>query len=122
MKLAGEQVLLRMHLSNFVKWHGGPLYEALVEKARREHLSGATVLSGIHGYFGAGPLLGGHPHALAVERPVVIEIVDQTSAIDRFLAEAEPMLRDHAVLVTKERAHVVHYGGGSREARHDARE
>jgi PII-like signaling protein len=87
-KLEGEQVLLRMHLSNFAHWHTGPLYEALVEKARKEHLAGATVLSGVYGYVDRAGILGEHPHALP----------------------------GHHVLVTLERAHVVHYRGGEKRA------
>ncbi len=116
MKLEGEQVLLRMHMSNFVRWHTGPLYEALVGRARREHLAGATVLSGIYGYVDRGRVLGEHPNALQVERPVVVEIVDCEEALLGFLAAVEPMLAGHRVLVTLERAHVVHYRGGEREA------
>ena len=112
MRLEGEQVLLRMHLSNFAKWHAGPLYEALVAKAQREQLSGATVLAGFYGFIGTGPVLGLHPHALQVERPVVVEIVDREDALQRFLAQVEPMLVGHQVMVTLERAHVVHYRGG----------
>lgn len=117
MKLEGEQFLLRMHLSNFVKWHTGPLYEALVGRARREHLAGATVLSGFYGFVGGGPILGEHPNALQVERPVVVEFVDGEETLRRFLAGVQPMLGGHRVLVTLERAHVVHYRGGEREAR-----
>ncbi len=112
MKLEGEQVLLRMHLSNFAKWHLGPLYEALVSEARGEHLAGATVLSGIYGYVDRGHLLGEHPNALQVERPLVLEIVDEEPKLQRFLERTEPMVRGHHVLVTLERAHVVHYRGG----------
>jgi len=114
-KLEGEQVLLRMHLSNFAKWHTGPLYEALVGKARHEHLAGATVLSGIYGYVDRGLLLGEHPNALQVERPVVVEIVDQEDKLQRFLDIVEPMITGHHVLVTLERAHVVHYRGGEKK-------
>lgn len=117
MKLEGEQVLLRLHLRNFAKWRTGPLYEAIVGKARREHLAGATVLSGVYGYVEHGKILGDHPHALQVERPVVVEIVDGEASLQRFLALIEPMLAGHVVRVTMERAHVVHYrGGGKKEA------
>ena len=112
MKLEGEQVLLRMHLSNFARWHTGPLYEALVEKARRERLSGATVLAGFYGFVGQGAMLGAHPHALQVERPVVVEIVDREEALQRYLTVVEPMLAGHTVLVTLERARVIHYRSG----------
>jgi uncharacterized protein len=109
----GERTLLRMHMSNFARWHAGPLYEALVERARRERLSGATVLAGFQGFVGAGPVLGGHPHAVQVERPVVVEIVDAEDRLQRFLAAVEPMLASHPVLVTLERAQVVRYGGAA---------
>jgi len=113
-KLEGEQVLLRLHLSNFAKWHMGPLYEALVGKARHEHLAGATVLAGVYGYVDHGHILGEHPNALQVERPVVVEIVDQEEKLLRFLEMVEPMITGHHVLVTLERAHVVHYRGGEK--------
>jgi len=114
-KLEGEQVLLRMHLSNFAQWHMAPLYEALVGKARHEHLAGATVLSGIYGYVDRGRILGEHPNSLRVERPVVVEIVDEEAKLHRFLETVEPMLTGHHVLVTLERAHVAHYRGGEKE-------
>jgi PII-like signaling protein len=105
-----------MHLSNFDQWHTGPLYEALVGAARREHLAGATVLSGVYGYIERGHLLGEHPNAVQVERPVVVEFVDREDKLRRFLATAERMIRGHTILITLERAHVVHYRGGEREA------
>jgi PII-like signaling protein len=114
-KLEGEQVLLRLHLSNFDKWHTGPLYEAVVGKARKEHLAGATVLWGVYGYVEHGRILGDHPNALQVERPVVVEIVDSEDVLMKFLATIEPMLAGHAIRVTMERAHVVHYRGGDKE-------
>lgn len=115
MKLEGEQVLLRMHLSNFAKWRLAPLYEALVGKARKEHLAGATVLSGIYGYVDGGDILGGHPQAFQVERPVVVEVVDQEEKLLHFLETAGPMITGHHVLLTLERARVVHYRGGDKE-------
>ena len=115
MKLEGEQALLRLHMSNFDKWHTGPLYEAIVEKARRDHLAGATVLSGVYGYVEHGRILGEHRRVLQVERPVVVEIVDGEETLRRFLATIEPMLAGHAVRMTLERAHVVHYRGGGKE-------
>jgi uncharacterized protein len=108
----GELALLRIHLSNFLKRRGRPIYEELVERARREHLSGATVLAGTSGYFGAGPILGDHPGAMAVERPVIVEIVDRPEALENFLEGVEPLLLGQPAIVTLERARVV-LGGGS---------
>ena len=116
MKLDSEQVLLRLHLSNFEKWHTGPLYEALVGRAHKERLAGATVLAGSYGYVERGRILGGHPGALQDEHPVVVEIVDRDEVVRAFLEAVAPMLDRHPVLVTLERAHVVHYRGGGKEA------
>ena len=112
MKLEGERALLRIHLSNFLKRRGRPLYEEIVETARRERLAGATVLAGTSGYFGSGPMLGDHPQALAVERPVIVEIVDDFVALERFLDGVEALLRDEPAIVTMERARVTRYGTG----------
>lgn len=62
-----------------------PLYEALVESARREGLASATVIRGIEG-FG----LRRHLHAsrlidISDDLPIIVEIVDTDGAIRRFL-------------------------------------
>lgn len=107
MKQVEEHGLLRLHLTNFERRHGQPLHEAIVGRARHEGLAGATVLAGSSGYVGAGPILGMHPGGLAVERPVIVELVDQFRVLDRFLDGLEPLLAGHAVIVTLERAGVV---------------
>ena len=112
MKLEGEQVLMRLHLSNLAQWRAAPLYEVVVARARSEHLAGATVLTGIHGYVEHGRILGEGPDAFRAERPVIVEIVDSEPAVERFLERLAPMLAGHAVRVTLERAHVVHYRSG----------
>jgi PII-like signaling protein len=114
MKLEGERALLRIHLSNFLKRRGRPLYEEIAERARREHLAGATVLAGTSGYFGMGPILGDHPGALAVERPVIVEMVDDLDALERFLDGIEELLRRQPAIVTLERARVARDRGPTR--------
>jgi len=111
-KLEGEQVLLRLHLSNFARWHTAPVYEAVLNKARKLHLAGATVLSGMYGYVERGHILGERSRLFQIERPVVVEIVDREEALRELLAAIEPMLAGHAARITMERAHVVHYRGG----------
>ena len=50
MKFEGEGRLLRIFIGESDRWHGKPLYEAIVEVARREGLAGATVIRGIEGF------------------------------------------------------------------------
>ena len=49
-RFEGERTLMRIYIGESDKWHGKPLYEALVEFFRKEGLSGATVLRGVGGY------------------------------------------------------------------------
>jgi len=109
MRLEGEQVLLRVHVSNHVRWHGRPLYEVLVERARHQQLAGATVLAALAGYVGTELSPESHGFTLGSAHPMVIEIVDAAEAVERFLASAGDLLATQPVLITTERAHVVHY-------------
>ncbi|MFH0908110.1 MAG: DUF190 domain-containing protein [bacterium] len=107
MKLEGENVLLRIFLDTFQKWHHQPLYEVIVERARKENLAGATVLEGIEGFGQSGRFLKDSAWRIANGREVIVEIVDAPERIDAFLQALEPMLAN--VIVTTERAHVIHY-------------
>ena len=48
--LTGERVLMRIHIGERDKYHGKPLYEAIVHLLRERHLAGATVFRGIMGF------------------------------------------------------------------------
>ena len=107
MKIPIEGKLLRVFVGEADRWHGRPLYEAIVEKARTEGLAGATVWKGSMG-FGAHSLL----HTTKILRlsqdiPVVIEVVDGADKIDAFLPHVDTMVQEG--LVTLERAEVILY-------------
>ncbi len=107
MKIPQDGYLLRVFLGENDKWHGRPLYEAIVMKARELHLAGATVLRGPMG-FGAGSRL----HTAKILRlsedlPMVIEIVDSKEKIDELLPHIDEMVVDG--LVTLERVQVIKY-------------
>jgi PII-like signaling protein len=120
MKLEGEQVLLRIHVSNLVRWHGRPVYEILVDRARKTHLAGATVLNGINGFIGPTPDRGSRHAGLVVEAPMVVEIVDAEDRLNAFLDGVEDILSGNPALVTLERAHVVRYRSRSNRPGGDA--
>jgi PII-like signaling protein len=50
MELNGEGRLLRIFIGESDQWHRKPLYQELVQAARRQGLAGATVLRGIEGF------------------------------------------------------------------------
>ena len=107
MKLEGEGRLLRIFIGESDRWHGKPLYEAIVELARREGLAGATVLRGIEGFGAESHLHTARILRLSEDLPVVIEIVDREEAIDRVLPQLDEMVGEG--MVTVERVHVIAY-------------
>jgi PII-like signaling protein len=117
-KLEAEQVLCRVHLSNLVHHGAEPLYEWIVETARREDFQGATVLKGFMGLQADGTIVREHAWTVAQEVPVIVEVVDGPHHIERLLARIEPAMRDGTI--TLERAHVVLYRG--QEAHSKARD
>jgi len=107
MRIPQEGCLLRIFVGESDKWHGKPLYEAIVLKARELRLAGATVLRGPMG-FGANSRL----HTVKILRlsedlPMVIEIVDGKEKIDLLLPHLDEMVSEG--LVTLEKVHVIQY-------------
>ena len=107
MKLEGEGQLLRIFIGESDRWHGKPLYEAIVEAARREGLAGATVVRGIEGFGADSHLHTARVLRLSQDLPVVIEIVDRAESIARVLPLLDGMVAEG--MVTLERVHVISY-------------
>ena len=107
MRLAGEQVLLRIYVDSGQKVNHRPVYELLVERAKESGIAGATVLKGVMGF-------GKHSHMhtaklldVSTNLPVVIEIVDTNERLTGFMPVVDELVRDG--LVTMERVHVLKY-------------
>ncbi len=99
--------LLRVFIGEQDKWHGQPLYEAIVQLARTEGLAGATCLKGFMGYGAKSRLHTVKVLRLSEDLPIIIEIVDSEEKIQRFLPKLDPMIGDG--LVTLEKAEVLVY-------------
>lgn len=108
MELPVESVLLRIFIGESDRYEGRPLYEAIVLKAREQHLAGATVLRGPMGFGKSSRLHKANALELSEDLPIVIEIVDEAAKIDAFRAILRPMLG--SALVTLEKATVLRYG------------
>ena len=102
----GENVLLRIFIDKFQRWHLDATYSQIVQKARKRGLAGATVLEGVEGFGQSGKLMRERPW-LPSNEEVIVEIIDEDSKVRAFLEEIEPMLKD--ALVTLERARVARY-------------
>jgi PII-like signaling protein len=107
MKIPTEGYLLRIFIGESDKWHGTPLYEAIVLKARELHLAGATVLRGPMGFGAHSRLHTTKIMRLSEDLPMVVEIVDAKEKIDELMPHIDAMV--HEGLVTLERVQVIKY-------------
>lgn len=110
MRIPEQAVLLRIFVGESDRADGRPLYEALVLKARKLRLAGATVLRGPMGFGRSSVLHTAKILRLSEDLPVVVEIVDAEDKLQAFLQSVEPLLG--SALVTLENVRVLRYGGG----------
>ncbi len=107
MKIEGEGKLLRLFIGESDRWHGRPLYQAIVERVREEGLAGATVIRGIEGFGADSHLHTSRILRLSEDLPVVIEIVDTPERIDRVVPLLDEMVSEG--MLTLERVQIVSY-------------
>src|SRR2546425_1074311 len=103
----GERTLMRIFIGESDKFHGKPLYEALLEKFREKGLAGATVIRGVAG---VGASRGVHTEKglrLSLDLPLLIQVVATGEGIQRILPDLDDMIGGG--LITLERAQVILY-------------
>jgi PII-like signaling protein len=106
-KFEGERTLMRIHIGESDKWHGKPLYQAIVEIFRREKLSGATVLRGVGGFGSNSVYHTDKILRLSQDLPIVIEVVEFTERIEKLLPQLDEMIGGG--LITLEKVRVILY-------------
>src|SRR5687768_636778 len=74
MKISGEAKLVRIFVGESDRWHGVPLYEAIVRKVREMGLAGATVIRGVEGFGANSRIHTAKILRLSEDLPVLIEI------------------------------------------------
>src|SRR5713226_4344521 len=108
MQIPRDAMLLRIFIGENDRYHGKPLYEALVLKARELHLAGATVLRGPLGFGRSSRLHSAKILRLSEDLPMVVEIVESDAMIKTFLPVLDEMMTSG--LVTMEKVQVLQYG------------
>jgi PII-like signaling protein len=111
MKIPQDGFLLRIFIGEGDHWHGKPLYEAIVLKARELQMAGATVLRGPMGFGAKSHLHTAKILRLSEDLPMIIEIVDAKEKIDALMPYIDDMVQDG--LVTLERVQVIKYRANS---------
>jgi Uncharacterized conserved protein len=108
-RIEGQAKLLRIYIGETDRWHGQPLYMAILLKAREMGLAGGTVFRGIAGYGANSVIHTANILRLSEDLPVVIEIVDTDEKIQAFLPVLDEMVKEGLILLRE--VEVVKYVG-----------
>jgi PII-like signaling protein len=103
----GERMLMRIHIGERDRYHGKPLYQAIVELLRARHYAGATVFRGIMGFGASSRIHTDRIELLSLDLPIVVECIDTEEKIEAILPELDDMIGGG--LITLERARVIIY-------------
>jgi len=107
MRIPADGKLLRIFIGEADKWKGCPLYEEIVNLARRHGMAGATAVKGFLGFGCKSHMHTAKILRLSEDLPIIIELVDSEEKINQFLPQLDEMV--HEGLVTLEKANVIMY-------------
>jgi PII-like signaling protein len=110
MILSGPAKMVRVHFGEDDRWEGKPLYEAVVEAARREDMAGATVYRGLEGY-GASSRIHRKKLLTSADLPIVVCLIDTAEKVERFLPTLQRMVHEGLVAISD--VEVIRYSAGS---------
>jgi len=114
MKVNASNSLLRIFISSTDQLKQDLLCEAIVFAAKKEGITGATVLKGILGY-GASSVIHSYKFWEVTDKlPVVIELIDEEEKIRHFYGVVKPYLEStrYGCLVTIQNIEVLLYKSG----------
>ena len=103
--------LLRIFIGESDKYHGRPVYEEIVLKAREANLAGATVIKGIMGFGANSKIHTSKLLTLSEDMPLIVEIVDTLEKIENFIPTINNIFETANIggLVTIEKAQIIKY-------------
>ncbi len=107
MKIEGAGKLIRIYVGNSDQWHGQPLYNAIVQRAKQEGLAGATVTQGVEGFGANSRVHRASILDISTDLPIKIEIIDIAERIERFLPLLDEMVTEG--LITVQDCEIVKY-------------
>ncbi|MGE4293765.1 MAG: DUF190 domain-containing protein [Desulfovibrio sp.] len=107
MNLPKQAERLRIFIGEGDRSDGRPLYEAIVQEARRAGLAGATVLRAVMGYGANSRVHSNKILRLSEDLSLVVEIVDEPEKIHAFIPLLDTMISEG--LVTREPVEVIVY-------------
>lgn len=107
MKEQYEARMLRIHFGEDDKWHGKPLYEAIVNKCKELGVAGATVYRGIEGFGASTAIHHSSIWSFSKDAPIMVSVIDREGAIQKLVPFLDEMVVEG--LVAMSRVQVIRY-------------
>jgi uncharacterized protein len=96
-----EGRLLRIFVGEDARWHGEPLYVAIVETLRRENVAGASVFRGVEGFGAHHEIHLNRIFTFGAKMPILIEVVDSEAKIAELLPRLEAMVGEGVITLER---------------------
>ena len=96
-----EGQLMRIFVGEDARWHGQPLYVAIVEALRRENVAGASVFRGVEGFGSHHEIHLNRIFTFAEKMPILIEVVDSEEKIAQLLPQLETMVDEGVITLER---------------------
>jgi len=93
-KLGTAGKLLRIFVDEEDRWHGKPLYVAIVDALRAAGFAGATVLKGIEGYGSHKAVHSARAFDFSTNLPVLIEAFEEEEKVLAFIPTLREMISE----------------------------
>ena len=97
MKQAFSARMLRVHFGEDDRWHGKPLYEAIVAKCRDLGIAETIVFRGTEGYGNASRIRHASHWRLSKDAPIQVSIIDSEEQIAKLIPHLDAMVEEGLV-------------------------
>lgn len=96
----GKAKLMRIFIGEDDRWHGKPLYDALVESLRTHDIAGVTVYRGICGYGAHRRFHKEKRLSLSHDQPIMLSVIDEETKLRAYLPLLEEMVDEGLVVLS----------------------
>ena len=101
MKEQYEARMLRIHFGEDDKWHGKPLYEAIVNKCKELGIAGATVYRGIEGFGASTTIHHNSIWSFSKDAPIMVSVIDREDAVQKLVPFLDEMVVEGLVAMSR---------------------
>lgn len=101
MKEQFQAKMLRIYFTEDDKWHGEPLYKAIVAKCMELGIGGATVFRGVEGFGASARIYHARSLSISKNAPVLITVIDTEEHIQNLIPHLDRMIEGGLIASSK---------------------